>query len=54
LWNHQDFGHCGCETGGAAVRVALSREGVFRIAGGRTVTRQRVALGPRRTARWRR
>ena len=30
---------------GRPVRIVLSREGVFRIVGGRTITEQRVALG---------
>jgi xanthine dehydrogenase YagR molybdenum-binding subunit len=32
------------------VRIVLSREGVFRVVGGRTLTRQRVALGARKDA----
>jgi xanthine dehydrogenase YagR molybdenum-binding subunit len=31
--------------GGLPVRITLSRQGVFRIVGGRTTTQQRVALG---------
>ena len=35
----------GAKLAGKPVRMALSREGVFRIVGGRTLTEQRVAIG---------
>ncbi len=45
LWSHQILAVAASKLSGRPVRVALSREGVFRIAGGRTTTEQRVALG---------
>ncbi|WP_428375361.1 xanthine dehydrogenase family protein molybdopterin-binding subunit [Lichenicoccus sp.] len=45
LWSHQVLAIAAAKLAGRPVRVALSREGVFRVAGGRTLTRQRVALG---------
>ena len=45
LWSHQILAIAASRLSGRPVRVALSREGVFRVAGGRTTTRQRVALG---------
>lgn len=45
LWSHQILAIAASRLSGRPVRVALSREGVFRIAGGRTTTEQRVALG---------
>lgn len=45
LWDHQMLGAAAAKLAGRPVRIALSREGVFRIVGGRTLTEQRVALG---------
>jgi xanthine dehydrogenase YagR molybdenum-binding subunit len=45
LWHHQILAAAAAKLAGRPVRMALSREGVFRIAGGRTTTEQRVALG---------
>ncbi len=45
LWSHQILGIAAAKLTGRPVRVALSREAVFRLAGGRTTTEQRVALG---------
>jgi len=45
LWGHQILAIAASRLAGRPVRVALSRESVFRIAGGRTLTQQRVALG---------
>jgi xanthine dehydrogenase YagR molybdenum-binding subunit len=45
LWQHQILAAAAAKLAGRAVRIMLSREGVFRIVGGRTVTEQRVALG---------
>ena len=45
LWNHQILAIAASKLAGRPVRMALSREGVFRVAGGRTTTTQRVALG---------
>jgi len=45
LWDHQILGAAAAKLAGRPVRIALSREGVYRIVGGRTLTEQRVALG---------
>jgi xanthine dehydrogenase YagR molybdenum-binding subunit len=45
LWQHQILAAAAARLAGRPVRIMLSREGVFRIVGGRTVTEQRVALG---------
>ncbi len=45
LWQHQVLGAAASKLAGRPVRIALSREGVYRIVGGRTVTEQRVAIG---------
>ena len=43
-----DPGGRGVEAAGRPVRIVLSREGVYRVVGGRTATEQRVALGAER------
>ncbi|RAX37361.1 xanthine dehydrogenase family protein molybdopterin-binding subunit [Rhizobium tropici] len=45
LWDHQILACAAAKLAQRPVRVMLSREGVFRLVGGRTVTEQRVALG---------
>ncbi|MBY6265718.1 xanthine dehydrogenase family protein molybdopterin-binding subunit [Azospirillum sp. 412522] len=45
LWDHQILACAAARLAGRPVRIMLSREGVFRIVGGRTLTEQRVALG---------
>lgn len=45
LWDHQILACAAARLTGRPVRIMLSREGVFRIIGGRTLTEQRVALG---------
>jgi xanthine dehydrogenase YagR molybdenum-binding subunit len=45
LWQHQIVAAAAAKLAGRPVRIMLSREGVFRIVGGRTLTEQRVALG---------
>jgi len=45
LWQHQVLAAAAAKLSGRPVRLMLSREGVYRIVGGRTVTEQRVALG---------
>jgi xanthine dehydrogenase YagR molybdenum-binding subunit len=47
LWDHQILAIAASKLAGRPVRIMLSREGVFRVVGGRTVTEQRVALGAR-------
>jgi xanthine dehydrogenase YagR molybdenum-binding subunit len=48
LWWHQILAAAASRLIGRPVRIMLSREGVFRIIGGRTTTEQRVALGAKR------
>ena len=45
LWDHQIIGAAAAKLAGRPVRITLSREGVYRVVGGRTMTEQRVALG---------
>jgi xanthine dehydrogenase YagR molybdenum-binding subunit len=45
VWNHHVLAAAAAKLTGRPVRLALSREGVFRVTGGRTLTEQRVALG---------
>jgi len=45
LWQHQVLGAAAARLAGRPVRIALSREGVYRMVGGRTITEQRVAIG---------
>ena len=45
LWDHQILACAAAKLAQRPVRIMLSREGVFRLVGGRTVTEQRVALG---------
>ena len=45
LWQHQVLGAAAAKLADRPVRIALSREGVYRMVGGRTVTEQRVAIG---------
>ncbi len=45
LWQHQVLGAAAAKLVGRPVRIALSREGVYRVVGGRPMTEQRVAIG---------
>ena len=45
LWDHQILGAAAAKMVGRPVRIALTREGVYRGVGGRTLTEQRVAIG---------
>ena len=45
LWQHQVLAAAAAKLAKRPVRMTLSREGVYRIVGGRTVTEQRLALG---------
>jgi xanthine dehydrogenase YagR molybdenum-binding subunit len=47
VWSHHVLAAAAARTVGRPVRLSLSREGVFRVTGGRTLTEQRVALGAR-------
>lgn len=46
-WSHHFLAIAAAKLAGRPVRLALSREDVFRVIGGRTTTEQRVALGAR-------
>ncbi len=52
LWHHQVLGAAASRLAGRPVRIALTREGVFRSVGGRTLTEQRVAIGAREDGRF--
>jgi xanthine dehydrogenase YagR molybdenum-binding subunit len=45
LWSHHVIGAAASKLAERPVRVTLSREGVYRLVGGRTNTEQRVAIG---------
>ncbi len=45
LWRHQVLAAAASKLAKRPVRIMLSREGVYRVVGGRTLTEQRVALG---------
>ncbi|NEW88461.1 xanthine dehydrogenase family protein molybdopterin-binding subunit [Rhodopseudomonas sp. WA056] len=45
LWQHQVLGAAASKLAGRPVRIALSREGAYRMIGGRTLTEQRFAIG---------
>jgi xanthine dehydrogenase YagR molybdenum-binding subunit len=45
LWWHQILAAAAARVAGRPVRMTLSREGVYRVVGGRANTEQRVALG---------
>ena len=51
LWSHQILAAAASKLAGRPVRLVLSREGVYRLIGGRTRTVQRVALGGARDGR---
>ncbi|MGO4353142.1 xanthine dehydrogenase family protein molybdopterin-binding subunit [Rhizobium sp. RAF36] len=51
LWDHQILACAAAKLASRPVRIMLSREGVFRVVGGRTVTEQRVALGADETGK---
>ena len=52
LWQHQILGAAAAKLAGRPVRIALSREGVYRVVGGRSMTEQRVAIGARADGRF--
>lgn len=45
LWQHQILAAAAAKLAARPVRIVLSREGVFRMVGGRALTEQRVAIG---------
>jgi xanthine dehydrogenase YagR molybdenum-binding subunit len=52
LWQHQILGAAAAKIAGRPVRVVLSREGVYRVVGGRAMTEQRVAIGAQADGRF--
>ena len=48
LWQHQIIAAAAAKLAQRPVRIMLSREGVYRVVGGRAPTEQRVALGAQR------
>ena len=48
LWQHHSLAAAASKLAQRPVRMALSREGVYRLVGGRTLTEQRVAIGAQR------
>ncbi len=52
LWRHQILAAAASKLAGRPVRITLSREGVYRIVGGRTCTEQRVAIGAQADGRF--
>ncbi len=51
VWNHTLLACAAAKATGRPVRLALTREQVFRVVGGRTLSEQRVALGARADGR---
>ena len=51
LWQHQILAAAASRLAKRPVRIMLSREGVYRVVGGRAPTEQRVALGAQRDGR---
>jgi xanthine dehydrogenase YagR molybdenum-binding subunit len=47
MWDHHVLAAAAARLAGRPVRLVLSREGVYRVVGGRTTTEQRVAIGAR-------
>ncbi|WP_061937652.1 xanthine dehydrogenase family protein molybdopterin-binding subunit [Aureimonas sp. AU22] len=45
LWEHQILAAAASKLAGRPVRLVLTREGVYRIVGGRALTEQRMAIG---------
>jgi xanthine dehydrogenase YagR molybdenum-binding subunit len=52
LWSHHVLAAAASKLAGRPVRVMLSREGVYRVVGGRTNTEQRVAIGAQADGRF--
>jgi xanthine dehydrogenase YagR molybdenum-binding subunit len=52
LWQHQILAAAAAKLAERPVRLMLSREGVYRIVGGRTLTEQRMAIGAQRDGRF--
>jgi xanthine dehydrogenase YagR molybdenum-binding subunit len=52
LWHYQILAAAAAKVAGRPVRLALSREGVYRLVGGRSPTEQRLAIGARADGRF--
>jgi xanthine dehydrogenase YagR molybdenum-binding subunit len=52
LWHHHILAAAAAKSAGRPVRLVLSREGVYRTVGGRTMTEQRVAIGSSQDGRF--
>jgi xanthine dehydrogenase YagR molybdenum-binding subunit len=52
LWSHHVLAAAASKLAGRPVRIMLSREGVYRVVGGRTTTEQRVAIGAQTDGRF--
>lgn len=52
VWQHHILAAAAARLSGRPVRMMLSREGVYRVVGGRTCTEQRVAIGADRDGRF--
>ena len=52
LWQHQVLAAAAAKVSGRPVRIVLSREGVYRVVGGRARTEQRVAIGAQQDGRF--
>ena len=52
FWDHHVVAAAAARLAGRPVRLVLSREGVYRIVGGRTTTEQRVAIGAQQDGRF--
>ena len=52
LWQHQVLAAAAAKLAGRPVRIMLSREGVYRGVGGRTLTEQRIAIGADETGKF--
>ena len=52
LWQHHILAAAASKLARRPVRVVLSREGVYRVVGGRTLTEQRVAIGAQADGRF--
>jgi xanthine dehydrogenase YagR molybdenum-binding subunit len=52
LWQHQVLAAAAARLARRPVRIALSRQGVYRVVGGRAATEQRVAIGAQANGRF--
>jgi CO/xanthine dehydrogenase Mo-binding subunit len=52
LWSHHGLAAAAARLAGRPVRLTLTREGVYRIVGGRSLTEQRLAIGAQEDGRF--